>query len=87
MQHQDVSQRVKNGNMASKSTGEVGIQRKTKLKLTLNKHLFKTNLEEISYTLCTFLLLLKIVRSPTWTGPGAKLSHRSDILGKERLFP
>ena len=33
-----------------------------------------------------FLLLLKIVRSPTWTGPGAKLSYRSVILGKVRLF-
>ena len=33
-----------------------------------------------------FLLLLKIVRSPTWTGPGAKLSHRSAIRGKVRLF-
>ena len=33
-----------------------------------------------------FLLLLKIVRSPTWMGPGAKLSNRLAIHGKLRLF-
>ena len=33
-----------------------------------------------------FLLLLKILKSPTWTGPGAKLSYRSAIHGKVRLF-
>ena len=33
-----------------------------------------------------FLLLLKFLKSPTWMGPGAKLSHRSAILGKVRLF-
>ena len=36
-------------------------------------------------TPCTFFKL-KILRSPTWTGPGAKLSYRSAILGKVRLF-
>ena len=33
-----------------------------------------------------YLLLLKILISPTWTGPGAKSSYRSAILGKVRPF-
>ena len=33
-----------------------------------------------------FLLLAKIHKSPTWTGPGGKLSYRSAIHQKVRLF-
>ena len=33
-----------------------------------------------------FLLLAKIHKSPTWTGPGGKLSYRSAINQKVRLF-
>ena len=33
-----------------------------------------------------FLLLPKIVRSPSWTGPGANLSYRLAIPWKVRLF-
>ena len=33
-----------------------------------------------------FLLLAKILKSPTWTGPGGKLTYRSAIHQKVRLF-
>ena len=38
-----------------------------------------------SYTPCTFHKL-KIHKSPTWTGPGGKLSNMSAINQKVRLF-